>query len=69
MTVASASKVCARSGAAPHVVGMPPPVASRSLAPYGMPCSGPRQRPAAISASARRASVMARSRVSVTTAL
>ena len=32
-----------------------PAVSSRSLAPQGMPCSGPRYLPAAISASARRA--------------
>jgi hypothetical protein len=68
MTVASVSKVWWRNGAAPHVVGAPA-AASRSLAPYGMPCSGPRHCPAVISASARRASRSARSRVTVTTAL
>ncbi len=42
IAVASKSKQRSLKGAAPHVVGMPPDVASRSLAPYGMPWSGPR---------------------------
>ena len=41
----------------------------RSFAPQGMPCSGPRYRPAAISRSARSACLSARSSVSVTTQL
>src|SRR4026207_1375338 len=53
--VASSSKRWSFSGAAPQEVGMPPDVASRSLAPYGMPSSGPRSRPAATSRSAPRA--------------
>ncbi len=40
-----------RNGSAPYVVAMPA-VSSRSFTPYGMPCSGPRYLPAAISASA-----------------
>src|SRR4026207_1906792 len=51
--VASSSKRWSLSGAAPQEVGMPPDVASRSLAPYGMPWSGPRSRPAASSPAAR----------------
>ncbi len=67
-TSASSAKTWFRYGSAPHVVGMPA-VASRSFTPYGMPCSGPRSRPAARIASAAFASASARSRVSVTTAL
>ena len=44
-----------------------PFVSSRSFTPYGMPCSGPRYLPAAISASAAFARASAWSRVSVMT--
>ena len=44
-----------------------PAVSSRSFAPQGMPCSGPRYWPAAISRSACLACASARSRVSVMT--
>src|SRR5947208_12965801 len=45
-TSASSSNTCATYGLAPQVVGMPR-VASKSLAPHGIPCSGPRGLPAA----------------------
>src|SRR6187455_1680124 len=44
-TVASISATWFSYGFAPQVVRMPL-VAKRSLAPHGMPCSGPRYRPA-----------------------
>src|SRR5579885_2641816 len=65
-TVASSSKLCFSNPPAPHVVGYPL-TASRSFAPQGSPCSGPRYRPAAISASASRACASARSSVIVIT--
>ena len=46
-----------------------PAVSKMSLSPIGTPWSGPRHRPAAISASARRASARAWSAVTVTKAL
>ena len=49
-----------RNGSAPYVVAMPA-VSSRSFTPNGMPCSGPRYFPAAISASALRACASASS--------
>ena len=49
-TAASSSRTWSRYGSAPHVVGAPR-AARRSLAPYGMPWSGPRSMPAARSAS------------------
>src|SRR6476660_9807487 len=52
-TVASSSNFCSSNPPAPHVVGYPF-TASRSLAPHGSPCSGPRYFPAAISRSASR---------------
>ena len=67
-TTASASGTRSRNGSAPHVVRMPF-VSRRSLTPHGMPCSGPRYFPAAISASARRACSSASSGVSVMTHL
>ena len=42
-TVAVSSNTCAAYGFAPHVVSWPAN-ASRSFAPNGMPCSGPRKR-------------------------
>src|SRR5882724_3600694 len=66
-TVASAAGLRFLNGSAPYVVAMPA-VSSRSLAPQGMPCSGPRYFPAAISASGRFACSSARSRVGVDTA-
>ena len=54
------------NGSAPYVVGMPA-VSRRSLAPHGIPCSGPRYFPEAISRSALFACANARSRVSVIT--
>ena len=54
------------TGAAPHVVRMPL-VANRSLAPHGMPCSGPRYVRRLISLSACAACASASSSVSVTT--
>ena len=63
-TAASAVGTRLRNGSAPYVVGMPA-VSSRSLTPHGMPCSGPRYLPAAISASACFACASAESRVSV----
>ena len=63
-TVASADGTRWRKGSAPHVVGMPA-VSTRSLAPHGTPCSGPRYLPRAISASARRAAASACSRTMV----
>src|SRR5579883_1748298 len=65
-TVASLSKVCFSNPPAPHVVGYPF-TASRSFAPHGSPCSGPRYLPAAMSASASRACAKARSSVMVIT--
>src|ERR1019366_3758134 len=64
----AASWVGTRSlnGSAPYVVGMPA-VSTRSLAPQGMPCSGPRYLPDLISLSACLACVSANSRVSVIT--
>src|SRR5215470_14213082 len=56
-TTESAEGTRLRNGSAPYVVGMSF-VSSRSFTPYGMPCSGPRYLPAAISASA----VLARAR-------
>src|SRR6267142_5242364 len=50
-TVASCSIIWVSNPAAPQVVRYPF-VASRSLAPHGSPCSGPRYFPAAISSSA-----------------
>ena len=41
ITVASSSMICCSYGRAPQVVRAPR-VANRSLAPHGMPCSGPR---------------------------
>jgi hypothetical protein len=68
ITCASLSMTCFANGRAPHVVGAPV-AESRSFAAYGMPCSVPRQLPAAMSFSACRASRNARSRMSVTYAL
>ena len=51
VTAASSVGTRLRYGSAPYVVGIPA-VSSRSFAPHGMPCSGPRYFPAAISASA-----------------
>src|SRR5579862_5455549 len=65
-TVASSSKLCFSKPPAPHVVGYPL-TASKSFAPQGSPCSGPRYFPAAISASASLAFASARSSVIVTT--
>src|SRR5687768_658874 len=67
-TVASSSMICSRYGPAPHVV-LYPFTASRSLAPHGIPCRGPRYLPRAISASAAFACARARSSVSVITHL
>src|SRR4029077_16518185 len=49
-TTASSSNVCFSKPAAPQVVRYPF-TASRSFAPHGSPCSGPRYLPAAISRS------------------
>ena len=65
-TAASASGTRFRYGSAPQVVRIPF-VSRRSFVPHGIPWSGPRYFPAAISASARRACSSARSRVSVIT--
>src|SRR6266567_205346 len=65
-TVASSSIIWLANPAAPHVVRMPF-VASKSLAPHGNPCRGPRYFPAAISRSASLACARARSSASVTT--
>src|SRR6266851_400528 len=65
-TVASSSIIWLSNPPAPHVVRYPL-TASRSFAPQGKPCSGPRYFPAAISASAFLACANARSSVSVTT--
>lgn len=46
MIVASKSNRCSRNGAAPHVVGMPPAVARRSLGPVGDPVERPAVAPA-----------------------
>jgi hypothetical protein len=54
-TSASSSMMRSLKSAAPHVVGTPL-VSKRSFTPYGIPCSGPRYLPAAISASAFAAS-------------
>src|SRR6266436_8704534 len=65
-TAASSSIICFSNPPAPHVVGYPF-TASRSLAPHGNPCRGPRYLPAAISRSASLDCALARSSVSVTT--
>src|SRR5215471_747689 len=65
-TVASSSRVWFSNPPAPQVVWYPF-TASRSFAPHGSPCSGPRYFPAAISASASLALALARSSVSVMT--
>ncbi len=65
-TVASASIFCSSNPPAPHVVRYPF-TASKSFAPHGMPCSGPRYFPAAISRSASFACARARSSVKVMT--
>ena len=57
---------CFRYGGAPHVVGAPV-AATRSFAPYGTPCNAVRA--LARVRSARRASVSARSRIRLATAL
>src|SRR5215470_18976291 len=59
-TVASSSIICFSKPPAPHVVRYSF-TASRSLAPQGIPCSGPRYFPAAISRSASLALAWARS--------
>ena len=59
-TVASTSNCWCSMPPAPHVVGYPLTL-SRSFAPQGMPCSGPRYLPAAISRSAAAACARARS--------
>src|SRR5262245_37966047 len=63
-TVASSSMTCVSNPPAPQVVGYPF-TASKSFAPQGMPCSGPRYRPASISRSAAFAWASARSVVRV----
>src|SRR6478736_3943308 len=63
-TVASSSIFWSSNPPAPQVVRYPF-TASRSLAPQGKPCSGPRYFPAAISRSASLACASARSSVSV----
>src|SRR5262249_3046081 len=65
-TVASSSIFCSSNPPAPQVVRYLF-TASKSLAPQGSPCSGPRYFPAAISESASLALVLARSSVSVIT--
>src|SRR6202162_554880 len=65
-TAASVDGTRSLEGSAPYVVRIPAG-SSRSLQPHGMPCSGPRYFPAAISASARFAWLSARSDVSVIT--
>src|SRR5437899_4880933 len=65
-TVASSSTIWSSNPPAPQVV-LYPLVASKSFAPHGIPCSGPRYFPAAISASAFFACAIARSSVNVTT--
>src|SRR5262245_5108457 len=65
-TVASSSNLCSSNPPAPHVVRYPA-TASKSFAPHGSPCSGPRYFPAAVSRSASFALVNARSSVSVIT--
>ena len=62
----SASSVGTRSAnnALPPVV-LTPAVSNKSLRPTGIPCRGPRQRPFMISASARPASAMACSAITV----
>src|SRR5881296_964417 len=67
-TVASSSIIWLSNPPAPQVVRMPF-VASKSLAPHGNPCRGPRYFPAAISRSASLACARARSSASVTTNL
>src|SRR5205085_9397581 len=67
-TVASASMVWSSKPPAPHVVRYPL-TASRSFAPHGIPCSGPRYLPAAISRSASLAFARARSSARVITNL
>ena len=63
-TAESAVGTRLRNGSAPYVVAMPA-VSSRSFTPNGMPCSGPRYLPAAISRSACFACASACSSVSV----
>jgi hypothetical protein len=63
---ASRSGTRSRHGSAPQVVRIPF-VSNRSFSPYGRPCSGPRQRPAASSRSAARASAIADSSHAVIT--
>src|SRR6266567_2498303 len=65
-TVASSSIIWLSNPPAPQVVRMPF-VASKSLAPHGNPCRGPRYFPAATSRSASLACARARSSASVTT--
>src|SRR6478609_10579484 len=65
-TVASSSIFWSSNPPAPQVV-LYPFTASRSLAPHGKPCKGPRYFPAAISRSASLACASARSSVSVIT--
>ena len=65
-TAASSSGTRSLYGVAPQVV-LIPAVSRRSFAPHGIPCSGPRYRPAAISLSAFVACRSARTAVSVTT--
>src|SRR5215467_15166103 len=64
-TVASSSIIWSSNPPAPQVVRYPF-VASKSFAPHGNPCNGPRYLPDAISASAFFACASARSSVSVT---
>jgi hypothetical protein len=65
-TVASSPMLWSSKPPAPQVVRYPF-TASRSFAPQGRPCSGPRYFPAAISRSASLACAVARSSVSVIT--
>jgi hypothetical protein len=65
-TAESVSGTRFRKGSAPYVVATPA-VSTRSFAPHGMPCSGPRYFPAAISASASFAIARPWSRNSVIT--
>jgi hypothetical protein len=67
-TAESVSGTRSRKGSAPYVVATPA-VSTRSFAPQGMPWSGPRYFPAAISASLSFASARAASRTSVMTLL
>src|SRR5664280_3358975 len=67
IAVASADGTRSLKSGEPHVVGTPF-VSRRSLAAYGIPCSGWRGMPDFRSASARRAAASAPSRMSVATA-